>query len=166
MSNGDSDRVASRRGFGIILGGLAAGAVLGTTVVAHADDSKGSGQTAAGESGGHGSGGDAGDLRRVSRAEIDSLGAKLDAVKLSDNERALLVGLLSLAVDTIGRARAGNPVSPLVTTGPVGGMAVGVQAPAHLPSIRDQFRTAFTPGQVHDGRAIGGDLGEVIHGQG
>ncbi len=165
MSGEDSDRGSSRRGFGIILGGLAAGAILGSAVVAHADDIKGSGPGAAGESAGRGSTADAGGLRKVSRAEIDSLGAKLDAVKLSDNERALLVGLLSLAVDTIGRARAGNPVSPLVTTGRVG-EAVGVQAPAHLPSIRDQFRTAFTPGQVHDGRAISDDLGEVIHGTG
>jgi len=162
MSGGDSDGGASRRGFGIILGGLAAGAVLGTTVVAQADDGKGSGHSAAGEPAARGSGDNATGLRKISRAEIDSLAAKLDAATLSDNERALLVGLLSLAIDTIGRARAGNPVSPRVTTGHAGGMPVGVQTSGHQPSIREQFRTAFTPGQVHARQVDSGDLAEVI----
>jgi len=162
MSGGDSDRGASRRGFAIVLGGLAAGAVLGTTVVANADDGKGSGRSTPGEPAGRGSGDNAGGLRKISRTEIDSLAAKLDAATLSDNERALLVGLLSLAIDTIGRARAGNPVSPRVTTGHAGGMPVGVQTSARQPSIREQFRTAFTPGQVQDRRTTDGDLAEVI----
>jgi len=162
MSGEDSDRGASRRGFGIILGGLAAVAILGSAVGEHADDIKGSGPGAAGASAGRGSSADAGGLRKVSRAEIDSLGAKLDAVKLSDNERALLVGLLSLAVDTIGRARAGNPVNPRVTTGHAGGMPIGVRTAGRQPSIREQFRSAFTPGQVQDRRVESGDLAEVI----
>jgi hypothetical protein len=162
MSGGDSDRGASRRGFGIVLGGLAAGAVLGTTVIAQADDGKSSGHGAAGEPAARGSRDHTDGLRKISRAEIDSLAAKLDAAALSDNERALLVGLLSLAIDTIGRARAGKPVSPRVTTGHAGGMPVGVQTSGRQPSIREQFRTAFTPGQVHDQLANGGDLAEVI----
>ena len=162
MSGGDSDRGASRRGFGIVLGGLAAGAVLGTTVVAQADDGKGSGHSAAGGPAARGSGDNAAGLRRVSRGEIDSLAAKLDAATLSENERALLVGLLSLAIDTIGQARAGKPVSPRVTTGHVGGMPVGVQMSGRQPSIREQFRTAFTPGQVRAQQVRDGDLAEVI----
>ncbi len=153
MSGKDGIPGSSRRKFGIILGGLGAGAILGATGMAHADDSKGSGSTASTETDAHGARPGSGDVRQIGRSDIDGLAAKLDAVTLSDNERALLVGLLSLAVDTIGRSRTGSPVSPLVSTASGAKGLIGVKTQGHLPSIRDQFSKAFTPGSIRD-RAV------------
>src|SRR5947199_2970674 len=117
MSGKDGIPGSSRRTFGIILGGLAAGAVLGATGMAHAEDGKGAGATAPKEPDARGARPGSGDVRQVGRGDIDGLAAKLDAVKLSDNERALLMGPLSVAVDTIGRSgTGGSPASPLVST--------------------------------------------------
>jgi hypothetical protein len=146
MSAEDSARGGpTRRGFGVILGGLAAGAVFSTTVVAHADDEQAVRNTEA-------------DFpptqkrpaqrRAVNRRDVDSLAAKLDALKLSDNERALLTGLLSVATDAIVRAARDQSASPLVSTSKAPGPLVEVHAPGSLPSVRDQFRAAFTPGAV------------------
>jgi hypothetical protein len=138
---------ATRRGFGVILGGLAAGAVLGTTVVAHADDDE--------QSVRNNTGVDSSRKRErparsqaVTHRDVAGLAAKLDALDLSANERALLVGLLSVATDAIARSGRDQSASPLVSTVSGPGPLVEVRTPRSMPSIRDQFRAAFTPGEV------------------
>jgi hypothetical protein len=156
MSGKDSELGSTRRGFGLILGGLAAGAILGQTVVANAEDGKEADSTQKRETTRLGSA----DVQQIDHRDIDSLAAKLDALKLSDNERALLVGLLSVAADTIGSSRTERSVSPRLSTFRSEGAPIGVKAQGPLPSIRDQFRTAFTPGPVRE-RALD-HVGEII----
>src|SRR6266508_1489935 len=86
MSDKNSDRGATRLGFCVILGGLTAGAILGTTVVARADDGKGSGSTAPTKPEARGARPGPADVRQIGRDDIDGLAAKLDAVKVSDSE--------------------------------------------------------------------------------
>jgi hypothetical protein len=79
---------------------------------------------------------------------VASLAAKLDALDLSRSERALLAGLLSVATDAIARSGRDRSASPLVSTGSGPGPLIEVRTSASLPSVRDQFRAAFTPGAV------------------
>lgn len=137
----------TRRGFGVILGGLAAGTILGTTVVAHAEEGERAGPDTTGA-------GSSPERKRqahrwpVDRRDVASLGAKLDALDLSDNERVLLVGLLSVATDAIVRSGPDHSASPLVSTGSGPGPLIEVRTSAGVPSVRDQFRAAFIPGAV------------------
>lgn len=160
MSGKDSERGQTRRGFGVILGGLAAGAILGTTVVAHAEDGDESSPAAHKGPDTGASELDLANVQRIGRSDIEGLAKELDALKLSDNQRALLVGLLSLAADTISRSNAKNSVSPLVSTVSDQGTMIGVRAGGRPPSIRDQFRDAFIPGAV--GVSLVDEIGKVI----
>jgi hypothetical protein len=160
MSGKDSERGQTRRGFGVILGGLAAGAVLGTTVVAHAEDGDESSPAAQKGPDAGASKLDLANVQRIDRSDIEGLAKELDALKLSDNQRALLVGLLSLATDTIGRSNAKNSASPLVSTVSDKGAMIGVKTGGRPPSIRDQFRDAFIPGAV--GVSLVDEIGKVI----
>src|SRR5215211_5640439 len=102
MSGKDSERGSpTRRGFGVILGGLAAGAVLGTTIVAHADDEQTVHNTGVGSPPKRER---PAQRRDVDRRDVASLAAKLDALDLSANERALLTGLLGVATDAVARS--------------------------------------------------------------
>jgi hypothetical protein len=146
MSDEDSGRGGpSRRAFAVILGGLAAGAVLGTTVMAHADDEE---ETVHGKA----AVGSAPERKPpaqrwgVDHRDVASLAAKLDALDLSTNERALLAGLLSVATDVFARSGQGQSASHLVSTGRGPGPFIEVRTPGAMPSVRDQFRAAFTPG--------------------
>jgi hypothetical protein len=145
MSGTDSERSGpTRRGFGVILGGLAAGAVLGTTVVAHADEDEqavhntGVGSTTKRKR--------PAQRRGVDRHDVDSLAAKLDALDLSPSERALLVGLLSVATDAIVRSDRDPSASPLLSSMSGPGPLIEVRTQGSMPSVRDQFRAAFIPG--------------------
>jgi len=160
MSGKDGELGSTRRGFGVILGGLAASAILGTTVVANAEDGGGSGSPTKTEPEADGSRIGPADVLRIDQRDVDALAAKLDALKLSDNERALLVGLLSVAADTIGRSRTDDSVSPRVSTVQGEGAMIGVRTRGRLPSVRDQFRAAFTPGAVHE--SVIADIGQII----
>jgi hypothetical protein len=149
MSGSDHGSGATRRNFGMILGGLAAGTILGTTVVANAEDGADFGVPAPKQP-------ERGAARQgpgvvpIDRDDIDGLASKLDALKLSKKERALLVGLLTVAADTIGRAEAEKVASPLVATARDHGNLMAVRTSGRLPSVRDQFRDAFIPGAVPD----------------
>ena len=160
MSGKDSELGSTRRGFGVILGGLAATAILGTTVAANAEDGGGSGPATTAEPAAPGSRPGRADVQHIGQRDIDALAAKLDALKLSGNERALLVGLLSVAADTIGRASVEGSVSPRVSTVRGEGTVIGVRTRGRLPSVRNQFRTAFTPGAVRE--RIIGDIGQIV----
>ena len=152
MSSEDSGRSGpTRRGFGVILGGLAAGAVLGTTVVAHADDDE---QTVHNTAAGSAPRRERPAQRRgVDGRDVASLAAKLDALDLSANERALLTGLLSVATDAIARSGRDHSASPLVSAVSGPGPLIEVRTPESMPSVRDQFRAAFTPGAVQPAEA-------------
>jgi hypothetical protein len=158
MSGKDGGPRPTRRGFAAILGGLAAGAILGTTVMAHAEDGGGSAAPAGPDT--EASKLDLAGVKRIDPGDIEGLAKKLDALKLLDNERALLVSLLGVAVDTIHRSRVDGQVSPLVSTVSSEGTLLGVQMPDRMPSIRDQFHSAFTPGVV--GGKFTAEFGEVV----
>jgi hypothetical protein len=85
----------------------------------------------------------------VSRADIDSLRDRLSEFEsnLSDQERALLVAIFSLATDALKRARVGVAAKPAVLrTGAAPAPPIVVGVTGELPSIREQFELAFTPG--------------------
>jgi hypothetical protein len=90
----------------------------------------------------------------IRQSDIDSLGQKLGTLEstLSDSERALLASILAIASDAIRRSSSERSVSPLVSR--VGSseapatMMAAAEGP--LPSIRDQFSRAFTPGTVEE----------------
>jgi hypothetical protein len=160
MSGKDGAPRPTRRGFGAILGGLAAGAILGTTVMAHAEDGGETGSAAPTDPNAGASKLNPANVKRIDPSDIDGLAKTLDALKLPDNERALLVGLLNVAVDTIKRTRVEGAVSPLVSTVNSQGALFGVQTRGRATSIRDQFRTAFIPGAM-DEKFIA-EFGEVV----
>jgi hypothetical protein len=88
----------------------------------------------------------------IGQSDIDSLGQKLNTLEstLSHSERALLAGILAIASDAIRRSSGESSASPLVSVANLEAPAamLGVEGP--LPSIRDQFARAFTPGAVGD----------------
>ena len=87
----------------------------------------------------------------ILQSDIDTLAQKLSALEstLSANERALLAGILAIASDAIRRSSSDSSASPHVSpvrNSQVPATTVTVEGP--LPSIRDQFARAFTPGAV------------------
>jgi hypothetical protein len=157
MSGKRRDQGRTRRSFGVILGGLAVGAVVGTTAVANAGEGGGAGQ--AGRTGPDTSHPGAADVV-IRHEDIDGLAVKLDALALTDNERALLVGLLTVATDVISRADTDHSVSPHVSTVNSHGTLIGVRKGGRVPSIREQFTNAFMPGAVHETAVT--DVGKII----
>jgi phage head maturation protease len=159
MSGKHSEPKPTRRGFAAILGGVAAGAILGTTAVANATDGGGSGSIKETGSKTPARKSDLAGVQALNRHDIEGLARKLDALNLSDKERGLLVALLGVATNTIVRNRTEGQISPLVET--VGsGKQVGVRTDGPATSIREQFRSAFRPGAFVEGDL--GELGEVI----
>jgi hypothetical protein len=157
MSGKDSEPGQTRRGFGAILGGLAATAILGTTVVANAEEGPAPDARAADQDTAQP---DLTDVRRIEKKDITALAAELDALKLPDNQRALLLALISVATDTIQRSRADDSISPLVSTVQTKGVRLGVVSSHQPRTVRDQFRTAFIAGAIEENPLS--DHGEVI----
>ena len=84
---------------------------------------------------------------QVSQNDVQSLGDKIGGLEsqLSDKEKALLLGVIAVASDSISSgsssvvSREGGQDSPI---------ADGYEG--ELPPLRDQFVSAFTPGAAGD----------------
>jgi hypothetical protein len=81
---------------------------------------------------------------RISLEEVHGLADKLDGFELTENERALLSGIFTLANDMIARAPE-VAAKPLVTRMEGDRETVTVHTETPLPSLGDQFRDAFSP---------------------
>lgn len=90
---------------------------------------------------------------QISQSDIESLGQKLGRLEpeLSENERALLSFVLSVASAAISHSGAEGSV---VSRESDQETPVVVRIEGHLPSIRDQFTNAFIPGALSDIVAI------------
>ena len=90
---------------------------------------------------------------RITLEEVHELADKLDGFELTENERALLSGMFTLANDVIARAPE-VAAKPLVTRVEGDRETVTVETASPLPSLGEQFRDAFSPeflgnGSVH-----------------
>lgn len=94
----------------------------------------------------------------VAQSDVESLGEKIGGLEsqLSDKEKALLLGVIAVASDTISSG-SGTLVSR--QSGQDTPIAVDVQG--SLPPLRDQFVKAFTPGAIDD---TGGAAGAKVEG--
>ena len=80
----------------------------------------------------------------ITLEEVHGLADKLDGFELTENERALLSGIFTLASDMIARAPEVS-AKPLVTRYEGDRETVRVETETPLPSLGDQFRDAFSP---------------------
>lgn len=81
----------------------------------------------------------------VSQQDLEGLADKLATLEsqLSDAERALLSGILGVTADA-----ASGGQSPLVRQAGDVSTPVEVDVEGSLPSLRDEFVQAFTPGRL------------------
>ena len=82
----------------------------------------------------------------VSQSDVESLGDKIGGLEsqLSDKEKALLLGVIAVASDSI---TSGS--SSLVSRREGGGdTSIKVDVEGPLPPLREQFVSVFTPGAV------------------
>lgn len=97
---------------------------------------------------------------RLSKEDVEALADKLSALdaQLSDQERALLSGILHVTADAASPAGGGSPLIRRVEQ--PSGPPVEVDVEGALPSLRNEFVKAFTPGQVSDagGAAAAGEV--------
>jgi hypothetical protein len=87
---------------------------------------------------------------QVSRNDVESLGDKIGGLEssLSDKEKALLLGVIAVASDSISSGS-----SPVVSRESGQDSPIAVDYQGSLPPLRDQFVSAFTPGATDAGGA-------------
>jgi hypothetical protein len=98
---------------------------------------------------------------QISRRDIDSLAGKLARLEpeLSPPERALLLFMLGVAADSIYRSGSDEGASTLVSAAPHQDVPVVVAMTESVPSIAEQFATAFTPRAAGGVKLLPGSVG-------
>ena len=89
----------------------------------------------------------------VSRDDIDDLAENIDALDLSDSQRALLSGIVAVIRELIQASE--SSVNNLVLRVADQQELVVARVGDKLPSLRDQIRGAFTPGALGHGQPTG-----------
>ena len=89
----------------------------------------------------------------VSRHDIDDLAENIDALDLSDSQRALLSGIVAVIRELIQASE--SSVNNLVLRVADQQELVVARVDDKLPSLRDQIRGAFTPGALGHGQPTG-----------
>ena len=89
----------------------------------------------------------------VSRDDIDDLAENIDALDLSDSQRALLSGIVAVIRELIQASE--SSVNNLVLRVADQQELVVARVGDKLPSLRDQIRGAFTPGALGQGQPAG-----------
>jgi hypothetical protein len=98
---------------------------------------------------------------QISRRDIDSLADKLARLEpeLPAPERALLLFMLGVAADSIGRPDAGENAGALVSRANDQSVPVVVALTASVPSIEEEFTKAFTPAAARKVALLRGSVG-------
>jgi ribosomal protein S12 methylthiotransferase accessory factor YcaO len=98
---------------------------------------------------------------QVRTRDIESLAEKLAELqpRLTKPEQALLLFMLGVAADCIGRAEAEGCDSTLVSAAQDQGVPVVVAMSGSVPSIEDEFARAFTPRSAEGVRLLPGSIG-------
>ena len=99
----------------------------------------------------------------VSRHDIDDLAENIDALDLSDSQRALLSGIVAVIRELIQASE--SSVNNLVLRVADQQELVVARVDDKSPSLRDQIRGAFTPGALGHGQPTGPSEGRRRGGQ-